>query len=109
MTEITIIPPNHVPTNSIYMEVPTLVYSTSSSGEEMYIQALYVPKGLRKNGYGKKLMLELVEVFNKGGYKSIHVNASPFDSNQSLHDLKNWYYSLGFISKNGEALLTRGK
>jgi GNAT superfamily N-acetyltransferase len=86
----------------------TLELSEGLSGEELIIEALFVPVDLHGEGWGRKIMAALEEAAFGEGYARISLRAIPYSigkgtSAGQIRYLVSWYESLGYkVVSRGE-------
>lgn len=86
----------------------TLELSEGLSGEELVIEALFVPVDLHGEGWGRKIMAALEEAALGEGYTRISLRAIPYSigkgtSAGQIRYLVSWYESQGYkVLRRGE-------
>lgn len=79
----------------------TLELAESFSGEELIIEALFVPVDLHGEGWGRKIMAAVENAAREESYSCISLRAIPYaigkgTSASEIHYLVSWYESQGY-------------
>lgn len=64
--------------------------------EYLILYEIFVPRHLRKKGYGSRLLAEIEGLAANLGYKKVSVNPKPFEEDRTRAQLVEWYQKHGY-------------
>jgi GNAT superfamily N-acetyltransferase len=65
--------------------------------ERLTLYEMFVPRALRRNGIGTRLLKEIERIARDEGYSSVHLCPEPLDAAYSREGLIAWYAERGYI------------
>ncbi|MBN2883111.1 MAG: GNAT family N-acetyltransferase [Clostridia bacterium] len=94
---------------SIYLGFDKYAFSqvVPQNTEELYLFYLYVSPENRREGYGTKLMKEIIQVAIELGYKRISLDVGYLNPKDRVpvKVLRSFYKSLGFVNYKGPRMI----
>jgi predicted GNAT family acetyltransferase len=77
-------------------EVGFVAIDANPNVEYLVLYEVFVPRNLRKKGFGSKLLAEVESMAKNLGYRKVTVNPEPFEQDHPKGQLVEWYKRHGY-------------